>query len=223
LFKYEWALNRSPTGANIWNPVDAAQEDMAPEVDGSANKLTLMMTTADMAMIKDPEYLKVSEKFHKDPELLKEAFARAWFKLLHRDMGPKELYLGPEVPEEDLIWQDPIPQGQSDYDVDAVREALKASGLSQQEMIETAWASGSTFRGSDMRGGTNGARLRLEPQKKLGRQQTRATFKSAEYFGSYCEKSQFKFGRCHSFGRGCCNRSCKWPERSICGRSWRCE
>jgi catalase-peroxidase len=145
--------------------VDAAQEDMAPEVDGSADKVTLMMTTADMAMIKDPEYLKVSEKFHKDPELLKEAFARAWFKLLHRDMGPKELYLGPEVPEEDLIWQDPIPQGQSDYDVDAVKEALKASGLSQQEMIETAWASGSTFRGSDMRGGTNGARLRLEPQK----------------------------------------------------------
>ena len=165
LFKYEWALNKSPAGANIWNPVDAAQEDMAPEVDGSGEKVTLMMTTADMAMIKDPEYLKVSEKFHKDPELLKEAFARAWFKLLHRDMGPKELYLGPEVPEEDLIWQDPIPQGQSDYDVGAVKEALKASSLSQQEMIETAWASGSTFRGSDMRGGTNGARLRLERQK----------------------------------------------------------
>ncbi|MDG1936867.1 MAG: catalase/peroxidase HPI [Paracoccaceae bacterium] len=165
LFKYEWALNKSPAGANIWNPVNVAQDDMAPEVDGSGEKVTLMMTTADIAMIKDPEYLKVSEKFHKNPELLKDAFARAWFKLLHRDMGPKELYLGPEVPEEDLIWQDPIPPGQSGYDIDAVKEALKASSLSQQEMIETAWASGSTFRGSDMRGGTNGARLRLEPQK----------------------------------------------------------
>ena len=165
LFKYDWALNKSPAGANIWNPVNVSEDDMASEVDGSGEKVTLMMTTADMAMIKDPEYRKVSERFHKDPELLKEAFARAWFKLLHRDMGPKGLYLGPEVPEEDLIWQDPIPAGNTGYDVDALKAAIKSSGLSQLEMIETAWASASTFRSTDMRGGANGARIRLAPQK----------------------------------------------------------
>ncbi|NDH26764.1 MAG: catalase/peroxidase HPI, partial [Rhodobacteraceae bacterium] len=165
LFKYDWALNKSPAGANIWNPVNVSEDDMAPEVDGSGEKVTLMMTTADMAMIKDPEYRKVSERFHKDPELLKEAFARAWFKLLHRDMGPKGLYLGPEVPEEDLIWQDPIPAGNTGYDVDSLKAAIKSSGLSQLEMIETAWASASTFRSTDMRGGANGARIRLAPQK----------------------------------------------------------
>ncbi len=165
LFKYDWALSKSPAGANIWNPVNVSEDDMAPEVDGSGEKVTLMMTTADMAMIKDPEYRKVSERFHKDPELLKEAFARAWFKLLHRDMGPKGLYLGPEVPEEDLIWQDPIPAGNTGYDVDALKAAIKSSGLSQLEMIETAWASASTFRSTDMRGGANGARIRLAPQK----------------------------------------------------------
>ncbi len=165
LFKYDWALNKSPAGANIWNPVNVSEDDMAPEVDGSGEKVTLMMTTADMAMIKDPEYRKVSERFHKDPELLKEACARAWFKLLHRDMGPKGLYLGPEVPEEDLIWQDPIPAGNTGYEVDALKAAIKSSGLSQLEMIETAWASASTFRSTDMRGGANGARIRLAPQK----------------------------------------------------------
>jgi len=165
LFKYDWALNKSPAGANIWNPVNVSEDDMAPEVDGSGEKVTLMMTTADMAMIKDPVYRKVSERFHKDPELLKEAFARAWFKLLHRDMGPKGLYLGPEVPEEDLIWQDPIPAGNTGYEVDALKAAIKSSGLSQLEMIETAWASASTFRSTDMRGGANGARIRLAPQK----------------------------------------------------------
>ncbi len=165
LFKYDWALSKSPAGANIWNPVNVSEDDMAPEVDGSGEKVTLMMTTADMAMIKDPEYRKVSERFHKDPELLKEAFARAWFKLLHRDMGPKGLYLGPEVPEEDLIWQDPIPAGNTGYEVDALKAAIKSSGLSQLEMIETAWASASTFRSTDMRGGANGARIRLAPQK----------------------------------------------------------
>ncbi len=165
LFKYDWALNKSPAGANIWNPVNVSEDDMAPEVDGSGEKVTLMMTTADMAMIKDPEYRKVSERFHKDPELLKEAFARAWFKLLHRDMGPKGLYLGPEVPEEDLIWQDPIPAGNTGYEVDALKAANKSTGLSQLEMIETAWASASTFRSTDMRGGANGARIRLAPQK----------------------------------------------------------
>ena len=165
LFKYDWALNKSPAGANIWNPVNVSEDDMAPQVDGSSEKVTLMMTTADMAMIKDPEYRRVSEKFHKEPELLKDAFARAWFKLLHRDMGPKGLYLGPEVPEEDLIWQDPIPAGNVDYDVDELKRAIQSSGLSQIEMVETAWASASTFRSTDMRGGANGARIRFSPQK----------------------------------------------------------
>ena len=165
LFKYDWALNKSPAGANIWNPVNVSEDDMAPQVDGSSEKVTLMMTTADMAMIKDPEYRRVSEKFHKEPELLKDAFARAWFKLLHRDMGPKGLYLGPEVPEEDLIWQDPIPAGNVDYDVDKLKRAIQSSGLSQIEMVETAWASASTFRSTDMRGGANGARIRFSPQK----------------------------------------------------------
>ena len=165
LFKYEWTLSKSPAGANIWNPVNVADEDMAPEVDGSDEKVTLMMTTADMAMIKDPEYRKVSERFYRNPDSLQDAFARAWFKLLHRDMGPKGLYLGPEVPEENLIWQDPIPEFSDDYDVQALKKAIKNCGLSQQELIETAWASASTFRCTDMRGGANGARIRLAPQK----------------------------------------------------------
>ena len=165
LFKYDWELTKSPAGANIWTPVNIADEDMAPEVDGSGNKVNLMMTTADIAMIKDPEYRKVSERFHKNPEEMADAFARAWFKLLHRDMGPKALYLGPEVPEEDLIWQDPIPAGNADYNVAALKADIAASGLSQAEMIETAWASASTFRCTDMRGGANGARIRLAPQK----------------------------------------------------------
>ena len=165
LFKYDWELTKSPAGANIWTPVNIADEDMAPEVDGSGNKVNLMMTTADMAMIKDPEYRKVSERFHKNPEEMADAFARAWFKLLHRDMGPKALYLGPEVPEEDLIWQDPIPAGNADYNVAELKADIAASGLSQAEMIETAWASASTFRCTDMRGGANGARTCLAPQK----------------------------------------------------------
>ena len=165
LFKYEWALTKSPSGANIWHPVDVVEEDMAPEVDDASRKVTPMMTTADMALIKDPDYRKISERFHQNPDQLADAFARAWFKLLHRDMGPKVRYLGPEVPEEELIWQDPVPAGNGDFDVAAVKDALKASGLSVQEMVETAWASAATFRGSDMRGGANGARIRLAPQK----------------------------------------------------------
>ena len=124
-----------------------------------------MMTTADMAMREDPEYRKISERFHKNPDEFQDAFARAWFKLLHRDMGPKTRYVGPEVPKEELIWQDPIPQGISDYDVNDVKTKILNSGLSIQEMVETAWASASTYRGTDMRGGANGARIRLEPQK----------------------------------------------------------
>ena len=165
LFKYDWQLTKSPAGAHIWHPVDADEEDMAPEVDGSGKKVSTMMTTADMAMIKDPEYRKISERFHNNPDEFADAFARAWFKLLHRDMGPKVRYLGPEVPEEELIWQDPVPAGSTDYDVSAVKKAIEATGLSHAEMIETAWASASSFRGSDMRGGANGARIRLAPQK----------------------------------------------------------
>ena len=165
LFKYEWAVTKSPAGANIWQPVDCDEADMAPQVDGSGEKVSPAMTTADMAMIMDPEYRKISEKFHGDIDYFADAFARAWFKLLHRDMGPKNRYLGPEVPSEELIWQDPIPAGNDGYDVDAVKAAIKDSGLSIQEMVETSWASASTYRGSDMRGGANGARIRLAPQK----------------------------------------------------------
>ena len=165
LFKYEWELTKSPAGANIWHPVNVDEADMAPEVDGSDVKVMPTMNTADIAMVTDPEYRKISEKFHKDPEAFADAFARAWFKLLHRDMGPKLRYLGPEVPDEELIWQDPVPAGNDTYDVAAVKAAIKESGLSIQEMVETAWASASTYRGSDMRGGANGARIRLAPQK----------------------------------------------------------
>ncbi|MDA8539400.1 catalase/peroxidase HPI [Alphaproteobacteria bacterium] len=165
LFKYEWELTKSPAGANIWHPVNVDEADMAPEVDGSHVKVMPSMNTADIAMVTDPAYRKIAEKFHKDPEAFADAFARAWFKLLHRDMGPKNRYLGPEVPSEELIWQDPVPAGNDGYDVDAVKAALKDSGLSIQEMVETAWASASTYRGSDMRGGANGARIRLAPQK----------------------------------------------------------
>ncbi|MGI9440206.1 MAG: catalase/peroxidase HPI [Parvibaculales bacterium] len=165
LFKYDWQLTKSPAGAHIWQPADIETQDMAPEVDGSGEKVTLMMTTADIALIKDPAYRKISEKFDKDPETFADAFARAWFKLLHRDMGPKCRYLGPEVPQEDFIWQDPVPTGKADFDVAAAKTAIKESGLSIQQLVETAWASASTYRGSDKRGGANGARIRLSPQK----------------------------------------------------------
>jgi len=165
LFKYEWQLTKSPAGANIWHPVDLDEADMAPEVDGSGKKVSPMMTTADMAMITDPDYRKISKRFHEDPNEFSDAFARAWFKLLHRDMGPKSRYLGPEIPEEDLIWQDPIPEGNASFDIKALKSDISKSSLSVTEMIETAWASASTFRGSDLRGGANGARIRLAPQK----------------------------------------------------------
>ena len=165
LFKYEWQLTKSPAGANIWHPVDLDEADMAPEVDGSGKKVSPMMTTADMAMITDPDYRKISKRFHENPSKFSDAFARAWFKLLHRDMGPKSRYLGPEVPDEELIWQDPIPEGNANFDIKALKSDIAKSSLSVTEMIETAWASASTFRGSDLRGGANGARIRLAPQK----------------------------------------------------------
>ena len=167
LFKYEdnWKLVKSPAGANQWTPENPDEEDMAPDAEDASMKVPTMMTTADMAMIRDPAYRKISKHFHENPDAFGDAFARAWFKLLHRDMGPKARYLGPDVPAEDLIWQDPVPAGSTSYDVNAVKEAIKASGLSIPEMVETAWASASTFRGSDFRGGANGARIRLSPQK----------------------------------------------------------
>ena len=165
LLGYEWKLTKSPAGANIWHAIDPKEEDMAPDAEDSSKKVPTMMTTADMAMREDPEYRKISERFHKNPDEFQDAFARAWFKLLHRDMGPKTRYMGPESPGEELIWQDPIPTGKSDYDIDAVKVKIADSGLSIQEMVETAWASASTYRHTDMRGGANGARIRLEPQK----------------------------------------------------------
>ena len=165
LFKYDWALTKSPAGANIWHPINIVETDMAPEVDDESLKVTPMMTTADMAMITDPDYRKISKRFHENPTEFSDSFARAWFKLLHRDMGPKSRYLGPEVPDEDLIWQDPIPEGNANFDIEALKLDISNSNLSVTEMIETAWASASTFRGSDLRGGANGARIRLAPQK----------------------------------------------------------
>ena len=165
LLGYDWELTKSPAGAHIWHAVNQKDEHMAPDVEDSSIKVPTMMTTADIAMIEDPEYKKVSVRFHENPSEFADAFARAWFKLLHRDMGPKSRYMGPEVPDEELIWQDPVPLGNSNYDLNTVKEKILNCGLSLQEMIETAWASASTFRGTDMRGGGNGARIRLEPQK----------------------------------------------------------
>ena len=165
LLGYDWELTKSPAGAHIWHAVNQKDEHLAPDVEDSSIKVPTMMTTADIAMIEDPEYKKISVRFHENPSEFADAFARAWFKLLHRDMGPKSRYMGPEVPDEELIWQDPVPLGNSNYDLNTVKEKILSCGLSLQEMIETAWASASTFRGTDMRGGGNGARIRLEPQK----------------------------------------------------------
>ena len=165
LLGYEWELTKSPAGAHIWHAVNPKESDLAPDAEDASIRVPTMMTTADMAMREDPSYREISERFHKNPDQFADAFARAWFKLLHRDMGPKSRYVGPEVPDEELIWQDPIPAGNANYDVDAVKARIAASGLSVQDMVETAWASASTYRGSDMRGGANGARIRLAPQK----------------------------------------------------------
>ena len=167
LFKYEWECKKSPAGAWQWHPINCAEDDMVPQVDGSDEKVLPMMTTADMSMKVDPQYRKICERFLANPDAFGEAFARAWFKLLHRDMGPKSNYVAGDFKDVDYIWQDPIVAGKvlSEQEVKAVRNALTNSGLTQQQMIETAWASASTFRGSDKRGGANGARIRLEPQK----------------------------------------------------------
>ena len=165
LFKYDWELKKSPAGAWQWEPINISEEDKPVDVEDPSIRYNPIMTDADMAMKMDPVYRGISERFHKDQEYFSKTFARAWFKLTHRDMGPKARYIGPDVPQEDLIWQDPIPAGSSDYDVDAVKQRIAAAGLSISEMVSTAWDSARTFRGSDMRGGANGARIRLAPQK----------------------------------------------------------
>ena len=168
LLNYDWELTKSPAGAHQWRPTDASKARMAPKAGDSSKKQELMMTTADMAFKVDPKYLEISKRFHKDHKAFEDAFARAWFKLTHRDMGPIQRYLGPEVPQEELLWQDPIPLGinhLNDTDITALKATILASNLSVSELVSTAWASASTFRGSDKRGGANGARIRLEPQK----------------------------------------------------------
>ncbi|MFL8935213.1 catalase/peroxidase HPI [Rossellomorea oryzaecorticis] len=168
LFGYEWELTKSPAGASQWAPVDMTEEHMAPDAEDPSIRVKTMMTTADMALRMDPDYEKIARRFHQNPDEFADAFSRAWFKLLHRDMGPKARYIGPEVPDEELIWQDPVPAVDydlSDAEIAQLKAAILDSGLSVSELVKTAWASASTFRGSDMRGGANGARIRLAPQK----------------------------------------------------------
>ncbi|KPM49404.1 catalase/peroxidase HPI [Jiulongibacter sediminis] len=165
LLDHEWEIRKSPAGAQQWMPVDIKEEDMPVDVEDPSIKTYPMMTDADMAMKVDPIYREYMEKFRNDHAYFSDTFARAWFKLTHRDMGPKDRYFGPDVPAEDLVWQDPVPAGKKDYDVAAVKAKITASGLSVAEMVSTAWDSARTYRGSDMRGGANGARIRLAPQK----------------------------------------------------------
>lgn len=165
LLNHDWELKKSPAGAWQYEPVNIKEEDKPVDVEDPTIRHNPIMTDADMAMKMDPEYRKISERFHKDPAYFTETFARAWFKLTHRDMGPKVRYIGPDVPAEDLIWQDPVPAGRQDYDIAAVKARIAASGLSLSEMVSTAWDSARTFRKSDKRGGANGARIRLAPQK----------------------------------------------------------
>jgi len=165
LLNHEWELKKSPAGAWQWEPVDIKDEDRPVDASDPSVRHNPIMTDADMAMKMDPAYREISERFHKNPKEFDEAFARAWFKLTHRDMGPKARYVGPEAPAEDLIWQDPVPAGSTAYDIGAVKAKIAASGLSAAEMVATAWDSARTFRQSDYRGGANGARIRLAPQK----------------------------------------------------------
>jgi catalase-peroxidase len=165
LLKYEWELTKSPAGANQWEPINIAEEDKPVDVEDSSIRYNPMMTDADMAMKMDPIYREISEKFYANPAYFDDVFARAWFKLTHRDMGPKVRYIGPDVPAEDLIWQDPIPAGNKSYNVADVKAKIEALDLSVADLVATAWDSARTYRGSDMRGGANGARIRLAPQK----------------------------------------------------------
>ncbi|EHH1098543.1 catalase/peroxidase HPI [Vibrio parahaemolyticus] len=165
LLNYDWELKKSPAGAWQWEPIDIKEEDKPVDPENPNVRHNPIMTDADMAMKMDPEYRKISERFHSDPAYFADTFARAWFKLTHRDMGPKARYIGPDVPQENLIWQDPVPHGNANYDVDAVKAKIAASGLSVSDMVTTAWDSARTFRQSDKRGGANGVRIRLAPQK----------------------------------------------------------
>ncbi|KFX07731.1 peroxidase [Pectobacterium betavasculorum] len=165
LLNHEWELRKSPAGASQWEPVSIKEEDKPVDVEDPSIRYNPMMTDADMALKVDPEYRKISERFYQDQAYFSEVFARAWFKLTHRDMGPKARYVGPDVPQEDLLWQDPVPAGRTDYDVALVKARIAESSLSISELVATAWDSARTFRGSDMRGGANGARIRLAPQK----------------------------------------------------------
>ena len=189
LFGYEWELVKSPAGAFQWHPINPKEEDMAPDAHDGSKKVTTMMTTADMAMREDPAYKVISKRFHENPDQFQDAFARAWFKLLHRDMGPKTRYLGPEVPEEELIWQDPVPAGNKSYDISLVKSLISDSGLSTKQMVETAWASASTYRGTDMRGGANGARIRLEPQRNWEVNKPNELSKVLDVYTSISEKT----------------------------------
>ena len=165
LLNYDWELKKSPAGAWQWEPVNIREEDKPVDVEDPSIRYNPIMTDADMAMKMDPEYRKISERFYKDPDYFSEVFARAWFKLTHRDMGPRTRYIGPEAPQEDLLWQDPVPAGNPGFDVTAAKAKIAASGLSIADRVATAWDSARTFRGSDKRGGANGARIRLAPQK----------------------------------------------------------
>ncbi|MFM2476200.1 catalase/peroxidase HPI [Celerinatantimonas sp. MCCC 1A17872] len=164
LFGYDWKLNKSPAGAWQWEPIDIAPEDMPADVEDPTIARMPIMTDADMALKIDPDYRKIAERFAKEPEYFAQTFAKAWFKLTHRDLGPKSRYVGPDIPKEDLIWQDPIPKGPVNYDIKAIKTKIAESGLNISQMVTTAWDSARTFRGSDKRGGANGARIRLEPQ-----------------------------------------------------------
>jgi len=165
LFTHEWELKKSPAGAQQWEPINIKEEDKPVDVEDPSIRYNPIMTDADMAMIKDPIYREISEKFYKNPAYFDDVFARAWFKLTHRDLGPKSRYFGPDVPAEDLIWQDPIPVGNTNYKVSEIKSKVAATDLSVSDLVSTAWDSARTFRGSDLRGGANGSRIRLEPQK----------------------------------------------------------
>ena len=176
LLNYDWKLTKSPAGAWQYEPINIKEEDKPVDVEDPSIRRMPMMTDADMALKLDPAYRKISERFANDQAYFSETFARAWFKLTHRDMGPKTRYFGPDVPEEDLIWQDPIPAGSTNYDIDAIKNKIKVSGLSISDLVITAWDSARTYRGSDMRGGANGARIRLAPQKEwVGNEPDRLT------------------------------------------------
>ncbi len=200
LFGYEWELVKSPAGAWQWTPKDLKPEDHAPDPETGEKTHRIIMTTADMAMKMDPIYAKISRRFQKDPKAFADAFARAWFKLTHRDMGPKARYLGPEVPQEDLIWQDPVPPVDHKLinaaDIKALKAQILKSGLSISQLVSTAWASASTFRGSDKRGGANGARIRLAPQKKWAVNQPAQLAKVIKVL----EAIQAKFNRANKSG-----------------------